>query len=72
MAVSCLHLQSFAKALARVMGNTGSGLSRSGSQGGLDDEDDVNDLEAFHTSEITVPDEVKPRGWFPSSWVRLL
>lgn len=55
--------QSFVRALSKVMGNSGSGLgSRSGSQGGLDDEDDVNDLEAFHTSEITVPDEVKPRG----------
>ena len=56
-------LQAFIKVITRAMGNTGSGLSRTGSQGGLDDEDYVNDLEAFHTtSEITVPDEVKPRG----------
>ncbi|KAF6036734.1 NPHP3 [Bugula neritina] len=52
---------SFSKALARVMGNGGSSLSQAGSQGGLD-EDDLNDVDAFHASVLMVPDEVKPRG----------
>lgn len=56
-----MNFQSFSKALARVMGNGGSSLSQAGSQGGLD-EDDLNDVDAFHASVLMVPDEVKPRG----------
>ena len=45
------------------MGNTNTGLSHAGSQGGLDDDvDDLNDLDAFHAAVLCVPDEVKERG----------
>lgn len=44
------------------MGNSNTGLSRAGSQGGLDDEDDPIDQDAFNASVLFVPDEVKPRG----------
>lgn len=43
------------------MGNSSSGLSRAGSQGGLDDEDDLTESDDFRDSILTVPDEVPVR-----------